>query len=85
MVLVALAQEREMWELRSKFEAASKELEAAKAKAVSLEKERVKSLPASTSRAGTTSGSPAPGEPKDLMDSAFRSWVAAGNRPEDFV
>ena len=85
MVLIALAQERELLDLRVRYGAASKELETAKAKAASLEKERIKSLPSTTSNAGTASGAPAPGESKGFMDSAFRAWVAGGNRPEDFV
>ena len=83
-VMIALGLEREVMDLRPKYEAATKEIETLKAKLQGYEKERVAGLPSSTTRAGTTAGRVASGDATTLEEAAARAWAEIGGRPEDF-
>jgi len=83
-IMIGLGLEREVMDLRPKLAAAGEALKAAQAKIAALEKERVTGLPASTSKAGTTTGAPAPASLTDLTEIARQNWIASGGRPEDF-
>lgn len=82
-VMIGLGLEREVLDLRPKYKGALQEIEALKAKITSMEKERVSGLPSSTSKAGTTSGSPARAS-RSAAEQDKEAWVASGGRPEDY-
>jgi hypothetical protein len=83
-VMIALGLEIQARDLAGKFDASQKDLEAARAKITTLEKERTASLPSTTSRAGTSTGAPAPGRPTDFMDIAKEVYIKQGGREEDW-
>lgn len=83
-VMIALGLEREAMDLRGKQKASAQEIESLKAKISVLEKERTASLPSTTSKAGTTSGAPAPARPTEFMDIAKAAYLAQGGREEDW-
>lgn len=83
-VMIALGLEREAMDLRGKQKASAQEIESLKAKISALEKERTASLPSTTSKAGTTSGAPAPARPTEFMDIAKAAYLAQGGREEDW-
>jgi len=83
-VMIALGLEHQVRDLMPKLEAASKEVETLKAKLSAYERERVVGLPSSTTRAGTTSGSPSAGDPKNIYDAGLRAWLESGGRAEDY-
>ena len=84
-VMVALGLEHKVRSMIPQMETYKKENEALKAKLASYEKERVVGLPSSTTRAGTTAGRPAAGDPKTLEEvDLMAAWVAAGGDPNSF-
>lgn len=77
-VMIALGLEHQVRDLVPKFQAAQKEIEGLKAKIVQYERERTAGLPSTTARAGTTTGRPADGDPKDTIEAGRRAWVEMG-------
>lgn len=83
-VMLALAIEAERNELRTALPARDAEIASLKAKLSTYEKERVTSLPPSTTRAGVTAGRPAVGEANNINEAAYAAWIESGGRREDF-
>lgn len=83
-VMIALGQERELMDLRPKYEASGKEIEALKLRLAGYERERAAGLPSSTTRAGTTTGSPAAGDAANIEEAGLKAWLAVGGRAEDY-
>jgi len=83
-VMIALGLEHQVRDMMPKFEAATKEVEVLRAKLAGYERERVVGLPSSTSRAGTTTGSPNGGEPRNIQDAGLKAWLEVGGRAEDY-
>ena len=83
-VMIALGLEHQVRDIMPKFEAATKENADLKAKLMAYEKERTAGLPSSTTRAGTTNGSPGAGEPKNEYDAGLKAWLSVGGRAEDY-
>jgi len=84
-VMIALGQERELMEMRPAYTAAQDKIKSLETRLAGYERERAAGLPSSTSRAGTTNGRPAAGEPKSLDDVDLRSaWLEAGGSADSF-
>ena len=84
-VMIALGQERELMEMRPAYTAAQDKIKSLEGRLAGYERERAAGLPSSTSRAGTTNGRPAAGEPKSLDDVDLRSaWLEAGGSADSF-
>lgn len=83
-VMIALGLEHQVRDLVPKLEAAAKEVESLRMKLTGYERERAASLPSSTTRAGTTAGSPAAGEVRTIEEAALKAWLEVGGRAEDY-
>lgn len=83
-VMVALGYEKRLQMVLPLLKTKDDEIAALKAKVAEFEKGRVASLPASTSRAGVTTGRAAAGEPDTIEEAAKMAWVMSGGKPEDF-
>jgi hypothetical protein len=83
-VMVALGLEHKVRTMLPQMETYKKENEALKAKLATYERERTAGLPSSTTRAGTTTGRPAPSEPTDINDIALKAWLESGGTQNDF-
>lgn len=84
-VMIALGLEHQVRDLVPKYEAATKEIEGLKARLLTYEKERTAGLPSSTTRAGTTAGRPAAGEPRTLEEvDLMAAWKEAGGTADTF-
>jgi hypothetical protein len=83
-VMIALGLEHQVRDMMPKYEAAQKEVLALKQRLAGYERERTMSLPSSTTRAGTTNGSPGAGEPKNEYDAGLKAWLSVGGRAEDY-
>lgn len=84
-VMIALGLEHQVRDLVPKYEASVKEIEGLKAKLQGYERERAAGLPSSTTRAGTTAGRPAAGEPRTLEEvNLEQAWLDAGGTRDTF-
>lgn len=84
-VMIALGLEHQVRDLVPKYEAAVKEVEGLKARLQLYERERAAGLPSSTTRAGTTTGRPAEGEPKTLEEvNLMQAWLDSGGSADTF-
>lgn len=83
-VMMALGLEARVKDLVPQRDSLAKENAGLKAKIAAMEKERVAGLPSSTTKAGTTSGRPAPGKVETREEKLLRIWRETGHREEDF-